>query len=98
MIPAIITGTMSTDSLASCRVVFNAKRLRTLDDQVGPEDTHGGDTDTRLGRAVGGAHAGEDDGAGAAHGTEEGLIQRLARFVSMRLALPWSAIEVPITW
>lgn len=47
--------------------------IRTLDDEIRAQDTHGGDTDTRLGRAVGSAQAGEDDGRGAAHGTEEGL-------------------------
>lgn len=45
-----------------------------LDDQVGAEDTHGGDTDTRLGGTVRGTKAGEDNGAGAAHGTEEGRV------------------------
>lgn len=35
---------------------------RTLDDQVGPENTHGGDTNTGLGGTVGGTEAGEDDG------------------------------------
>lgn len=46
---------------------------RTLDDQVRPEDTHGGDTDAGLGGAVGGAEAGEDDGGHAAHRSEERL-------------------------
>lgn len=45
-----------------------------LDDEVGPEDTHGGNADTRLGSAVGGTQAGEDNGCGAAHGTKEGRI------------------------
>jgi len=43
-----------------------------LDDQVRPEDTHGRDANTRLGSAVGSTEAGEDDGGGAAHRTEEG--------------------------
>ena len=46
---------------------------RTLDNEVGPQDTHGRDTNTGLCRAVCGAKAGEDDGAGAAHCTEEWL-------------------------
>lgn len=45
-----------------------------LDDQVGAEDTHGSDTDTRLGGTVRGAKAGEDNGAGAAHSTKEGRV------------------------
>lgn len=48
-------------------------RLHTLDDQVGSENTHGGNTNTRLCGTVSGAEAGEDDGRCAAHGTEEGL-------------------------
>lgn len=39
-----------------------APGMRTLDNQVGAEDTHGGNTDARLRGAVGGAEAGEDDG------------------------------------
>lgn len=50
-----------------------ASGSRTLDDKIGSEDTHGSDTDTRLGGTVGGTETGEDDGAGAAHSTEEGL-------------------------
>ena len=46
---------------------------RTLDDQVRAEDTHGRDTNTSLGGTVGSTKAGEDNGGGAAHGTEEGL-------------------------
>jgi hypothetical protein len=37
-------------------------RRRTLDDQVRAEDTHGGNTNTGLGGAVGGTEAREDDG------------------------------------
>ena len=51
---------------------------RTLDDKIRAEDTHGGNTNTRLGSAVGGTQAGEDNGAGAAHGTKEGLCDELA--------------------
>lgn len=45
-----------------------------LDDQVGAEDTHSGDTNTRLGGTVRGTETGEDNSAGAAHGTEEGRV------------------------
>lgn len=45
----------------------------TLHDEIRSENTHGGDTNTRLGSAIRGTQAGEDDGAGAAHGTKEGL-------------------------
>ena len=44
-----------------------------LDDQVGTQNTHCGDADAGLGRAIGGAEAGEDYGGRAAHGSEEGL-------------------------
>ena len=47
--------------------------ILTLDNEVGSEDTHGGDTDAGLGGSVGGAQTGEDDGSGAAHSTEERL-------------------------
>lgn len=47
-----------------------------LHDEVRAEDTHGGDTDPRLGGTVRGTQAGEDDSAGAAHGTKEGRIDR----------------------
>lgn len=52
-----------------------------LDDKVRAEDTHGGDTDTRLGGTVGGAQACEDNGTGATHGAKEGRIDgaKLAR-------------------
>jgi hypothetical protein len=45
-----------------------------LDDEVRAEDTHGRDTDTRLGSTVGSAKAGEDNGASATHGTKEGRV------------------------
>ena len=48
---------------------------RTLDDEIRSENTHGSNTDTRLGSSVRGAKAGEDDGCSAAHGAEEGLIR-----------------------
>lgn len=47
--------------------------FRTLDDEIRAEDTHSGDTNTRLGSTVGGAKAGEDNGASAAHDTKEWL-------------------------
>lgn len=47
--------------------------VRTLDDQVRAEDTHSRDTDTGLCGTVGGTQAGEDNGDGATHGSEEGL-------------------------
>ena len=53
--------------------------VRTLDDEIRSQDTHGGDTDASFCGAVGGAEAGEDDGAGAAHRSEE----RLLSFVSI---------------
>lgn len=45
----------------------------TLDNQVGSQDTHGGNADSRLRGTVGGAEAGENDGRRAAHSTEERL-------------------------
>jgi hypothetical protein len=47
--------------------------MRTLDDQVRAEDTHGADTNTGLGSAVCGSETREDDGRCAAHGAEERL-------------------------
>lgn len=52
--------------------------LLTLDDQIRAENTHSGDTNTRLGGTVGGAQASEDDGTGATHGAKEGLCEGLA--------------------
>ena len=49
-------------------------RKRTLDDQVGPEHTHGRDTDTSLSGTVGSTEAGEDDGGSATHRSEERLL------------------------
>lgn len=54
-------------------VAIALRESRTLHDQIGTENTHGGDTNTRLGGTVGGTQAGENNGAGAAHSTEEGL-------------------------
>ncbi len=51
---------------------------RTLDDEIRSENTHGGNTDTRLGSSVRGTKAGEDDGCSAAHGTEERLNQAVS--------------------
>lgn len=47
--------------------------LRTLHDKIRAKNTHRRNTDTRLGGTVRSTQAGEDDSAGAAHGTEEGL-------------------------
>lgn len=57
---------------AFCRsVVYGASR--TLNDQIGTEDSHAAHTDTGLGGTVGSTKAGEDDGGRAAQRTEEGL-------------------------
>jgi hypothetical protein len=71
-----MTGTMSGKVSIAQFVGIGFQGPRTLDDQVGAEDTHGSDTDTRLGGTVRGAKAGEDNGAGAAHSTKEGLNDR----------------------
>lgn len=55
--------------------------MRTLDDEIRPQDTHGGDTHAGLCGAVCSAEAGEYDGARAAHRSEE----RLSSPVSMRM-------------
>ena len=67
-----MTGIMSVAILAYIPGFLVLGRL-TLDDQVRAEDTHGRDTNTSLGGTVGSTKAGEDNGGGAAHGTEEGL-------------------------
>lgn len=54
--------------------------VRTLDDQVRPEDTHGGDTDAGLCGTVGGAEAREDDGGHAAHRSEERLLWQVSTY------------------
>ena len=72
MIPAIMTGIMSVASLAYIFKFLALERL-TLDNQVRAKDTHGRDTNTSLGGTVGSTKAGEDNGGGATHGTEEGL-------------------------
>jgi hypothetical protein len=45
----------------------------TLDNEVRSEDTHGGDSHTRLGGSIGSTEAGEDYGRRTSHRTEEGL-------------------------
>lgn len=55
------------------RVQSTVVKERTLDNEIRPQDTHGGDTDTSLCGTVGSAEAGEDDGARAAHCSEERL-------------------------
>ena len=55
------------------KMSFGERMIRTLDDQVRSENTHGGNTDTRLGSTVGGTQAGEDDSGCATHRTEERL-------------------------
>lgn len=67
-----MTGMMSVASLA-CITRLGTFVVLTLDDQVRTEDTHSRDTNTSLGGTVGSTKAGEDNGGGAAHGTEEGL-------------------------
>lgn len=52
--------------------------MRTLHDKIRAENTHGGNADTRLGGTVRGTQAGEDNGTGAAHGTEERLLRKSA--------------------
>lgn len=48
----------------------------TLDDQVGSQNTHGGDTNARLCGSIRRTKAGEDNGGRAAHGTKEGLFKQ----------------------
>lgn len=69
---------MSGEQVSNDRCVLRKMERRTLDDEIRAEDTHGGNANTRLGSAVGGTQAGEDNGAGAAHGTKEGLSKVLA--------------------
>lgn len=46
---------------------------RTLDDQVGAEDSHAANPDTGLSGTIGSSEAGENDGGRAAQRTKEGL-------------------------
>jgi len=68
----VIVG-CATKQIVQCQCSFVAVERRTLDNQVGAQDTHGGNTDAGLGGAVCGAEAGEDDGGCATHRSEEGL-------------------------
>jgi hypothetical protein len=77
------------DGLDGVRGCEGCPGRHTLDDEIRSENTHGTDTDAGLGCAVGGAEAGEDDGGGAAHGTEEGLRSRVSYHV-----LPGSSVGV----
>lgn len=54
-------------------VMLAGQLSHTLHDEIGSQDTHGGDADAGLCGTVSSTHAGEDDGRGAAHGTKEGL-------------------------
>lgn len=66
-------GTMSGDQ-SQRMIVDNRKRAsRTLDDQIGAEDSHAANPDTGLGGTIGSSEAGEDDGGRAAQRTKEGL-------------------------
>lgn len=53
----------------------------TLDDEIGSQDTHRRDTNTRLGCAVSCAKASEDDSAGTSHSAEEGLETVVSMYV-----------------
>lgn len=61
-------------------------KLRTLDDEVRAENTHGGNTNTRLGGTVRGTQAGEDNSTGATHGAKEGLQYMLVHFSDALIA------------
>jgi hypothetical protein len=52
--------------------------MHTLNDKIGPEDTHRHDTDTRLGSANCRTDTGEANGAHDAHHAEERLSKRSA--------------------
>jgi hypothetical protein len=89
MIPAMMTGMISVGRtykhaeeaqwVLSLLRGKDGRGRRTLDDEIRPQDTHGRDTDAGFCSTIGGAEAGEDDGARAAHRSEE----RLSRSVSM---------------
>lgn len=69
-----MTGIMSANHQYLCVIQMNVLQWgHTLDNQVGSQDTHGGNADSRLRGTVGGAEAGENDGRRAAHSTEERL-------------------------
>lgn len=63
-------------------------QAHTLDDQVGPKDTHRRDTDTSLCGSVCSPEAGEDNGASAAHCTKEGLFPQVS-LPFHQLVIPW---------
>ncbi len=60
---------------------------RTLDNQVGPQNTHGADTDTRFCSSISSTKAREYDGGGAAHSTKEWLhINQYDAFDDLKLS------------
>ena len=73
---------------------------RTLDDQVRPEDTHGGNTNTGLCGTVGGTEAGEDDGGHASHRSKERLLfsQHLSHFNRYFSAAALLSNSCPVSW
>lgn len=65
-------GTMSGDQ-SQRMIVDRQTASRTLDNQVGAEDSHAANPDTGLGGTIGSSEAGEDNGGRAAQRTKEGL-------------------------
>lgn len=55
---------------------LNRGERHTLDDEVRTQDTHGANTNTRFGSSIGSTETRENDGGGAAHRTEERLVDR----------------------
>jgi hypothetical protein len=74
MLVALLTTQLCISSQASL-----CGDEHTLDDQVGPEHTHGRDTNTSLSGTVGSTEAGEDDGGSAAHRSEKRLLWHVSK-------------------
>jgi hypothetical protein len=70
--------------------------MRTLDDQVRAENTHGADANTGLGSAVCGSETREDDGRSAAHGPEERL--EVVSCINSQCGGLWHGQAAPRQW
>jgi hypothetical protein len=68
---------------------------RTLDNQVGPENTHGGNTNTGLRGSVCSAEACEDNGSCATHRSEERLSSNVSIFASVAIVVRFIVPDLP---
>lgn len=71
----------------------------TLDDQIRSENTHGADSDTRLGSSICGTKASEDNGWGTSHGTKEWLCISQFDNLEANMSLMWyRGVRRQLSW